>query len=322
MEKHVECLLGSDLLPWERDYFAALLPAFESRMGMVVRSWDKAGVLQGRRLWLIARDWRRALQAVPSRYKGKVFVSVLGVKPRPRWLGFINKPWNPRSDLSVQLLAHSPYAYRFLKEMDRIPEAGLNLVPLPGLLLETLKRQSSVLQIGNLSALASEANLAYLVSVAHYVSRLQVPVQFQVLEQGALVPHFHAMLKDLGLEKFFVPLSPTAGGMDVLIHAPSTAEHFLPVLWKGAQGIPVLSSDLPGIETLLSDGQDGFVIPVNEVKPMGELIARLVQNEDLRSALGVRLRQGLASRYPLDRILSLYEEIFFLRTPVQQKVAA
>jgi hypothetical protein len=322
MDKQLVCVLGSDLLPWERHYFEALLRAMESQVGVQVREQtSRAPLAPHTRLWVIARDWRDALSKLPGRHTGEIFVSVLGMRARPRWFGLFDRHWNPTPKLKVRLIAHSPYAFRFLKEMERIPSDNLLQLPLPGFMADISPRATGPLRVGCLSALNSDANLAFVISVAHYISEHRMPVQFHLSQKGALVGHFQAMVSDLGLQDYFRPLADDSA-MDVLLHAPLKSETFIPVLWKAAQGIPVLTSDVPGIEDLISDGQDGFIVAVNEVKPVGELIARLAENESLRSALGDKLRQSLAKRYPLDRVLEQYRSVFWPRTNVRQSAAA
>ncbi len=322
MEQNLECLMGGDLLPWERHYFMALLRALESQMGVRVRDLGGSEPLaQASRVWIIARDWRAALRQLPARHGGEVFVSVLGMRARPRWFGLFDRGWNPSSKLKVKLLAHSPYAHRFLKEMERVPSENLVELPLPGFMAEVRPRSRGPLRVGCLAALTSDANLAFLVSVAHYVSQHGVPVRFHVRQTGVLFAHLQAMIADLQLQDYFEPLDE-AHAMDVLLHAPLKSETFIPVLWEAAHGVPVLTSDVPGIEDLITDGQDGFVVPVNEVRPVGELITRLAENESLRAALGDKLRQSLAKRFPLDRVLEQYRTVLLPRARARQSAAA
>jgi glycosyltransferase involved in cell wall biosynthesis len=322
MEQNIECLMGGDLLPWERHYFMAFLRALESQMGVHVRDLSSSEPLaRDARLWVIARDWRSALARLPKHHTGNVFVSVLGMRSARRWFGLLDRHWNPSPRLNVCLLTHSPYAYRFLREMERIPTANLVELPLPGFMADVVARSNGPLRVGCLAALTSDANLAFLVAVAHYVSQHRMPVRFHVPQSGALFDHLRAMIEDLKLDDYFAPLAEDQA-MDVLLHAPLKSETFIPVLWQAAQGVPVLTSDVPGIEDLINDGHDGFVVPVNEVRPVGELIARLAENESLRRALGDRLRQGLAKRFPLDRVLEQYRAIFLPRVRAHQSAAA
>lgn len=302
MGNRVECVLGADLLPWERQYFAALLPALQTRFPIAIHSPTLApGVDPQSPVWILARDARAALMEMPRGHRGPVWTSVLAVQSRRRFFGIFPRAWNPRGDLKVGLLTHSPFATRFHRELERVPEAHVAPVALPGL-LEPVRPSASGLRVGFATALNSDANLNFLVSVAHYVAQVDSHIRFHVPFEGPLAGHLQRMISDLKLESSFEPFGE---GEDVnaLLFSPLKADQFLPVLWAAARGIPVLSTDVPGIEQVLSDGHDGFVIPVNEAKPVGELLVRLGQDTRLRESLGERLRQGVAKRFPLDRAL-------------------
>lgn len=328
MENRVECILGSDLLPWERSYFETLLHALESRVRLAITHYDLKAprrmlTLSARSpVWIITRDWRKLIKAVGRRHPAPVFVSALGSKPSERLLGFIRGSWNPRPRLDVRILAHSPFAYRFFRELEGLPVDRILQQPLPGFLAnETAHEPGQALRVGYLAPPGADANLNFLVTVAHYVSRTDSRFRFLVHLTEGQWEHLSCMAKDMGLEGVFEPVS-THWDMDVLIHTPLKSDHFIPILWMGARGVAVLATDVPGIEDLVSDGHDGFVVPVNEAKPLGELLVRLAQDSTLRQSLGAKLRQGLAKRFPLDRVMSQYQSLFLASNPAAAKEAA
>ncbi len=318
MPNPVHCRLHGDFLSWERHYLDAFLRGLETRASLRMGgTFSDDGPL-----WILTRDPRGALLDVPKGFRSPVFVSVLCFAPAPRWLGLFPRNWNPRADLDVRWIAHSDFTFRFLREMEGVSSDRLVHLPFPGLMLEPkTSEQDAPLRVGFLSALASDANLSFLMSVAHYVARIQPKTRFLVPESGRLSDHLTAMAQDLGLEGMFAPLEEGPSyGIDLLLFAPLKCEHFMPVLWTAGAGIPSIATDVPGIETLISDGHDGFILPVNDVKPVGELIARLAQDVTLRRSLGARLRQGLAKRLPMDRIFESYLSLFraeprFARAP-------
>lgn len=317
MRQPIECLVGEDLLPWEKLYFESFLGALGQELEF---AWIKkpAEVSGKSPVWILARQWRRLVKQLPKNLKTPVWVSVVGVEPAPRFLGFFSRGWNPAPHLDVRLITHSPFANRYLKEFEHVPESHLVALALPGILSDVQQVNSGTLRIGSLSPLNIEANLAFLVSVAHYLKERHVDFKFVLPAQGKLATHLQAMVKDLKLESHFETMGPDYA-MDVLLHAPWKSEHFVPVLWKAAQGIPVLSTDIPGIEELISDGHDGFILAVNEVRPVGELLCRLAENLSLRTSLGERLRQSLAKRFALDRVVEQYVKLF--RGPLSKSIA-
>ncbi len=320
MPKPVQYRLHGDFLSWERHYLDVFLKALETRGAA------PAGerLSEERPLWIVTRDPRGALQTVPKGFRPPVFISVLAFAPAPRFLGLFPRNWNPRRDLDVRWIAHSDFTYRSLLELEGVATDRLIHLPFPGLMAETQTlSDEGALRVGFLSALASDANLGFLVSVAHYVSRLRPEVRFRVPASGKLSEHLGRMTRDLGLEAMFENLDEGPHyGIGVLLFAPLKCEHFLPVLWSAGAAVPTLATDVSGIETLIADGHDGFILPVNEVKPVGELIVRLAEDPTLRRSLGARLRAGLAKRLPMDRLLDRYLSTFHTEPRAERPAVA
>ncbi len=311
MDQAIQCRIFDDCLPWERSYFEIFAGSLAESGNLTFVS-DSVATDPALPLWLVSRNWRAALKSVNKRHKGPVFVSLLEAQPADRWLGFFPRYWNPRADLKVCLIAHGNYSSRFFSEMERVPRGNLVDLALPGLMLplRSPSNTAAPIKVGCLVPPGVEANFNFIVSVAHFVSRAGARVQFMIPSAGSFTAHLEAMARDLGIESLFTRLTGTGEEVDLLLHAPLKAESFLPVLWLGGQGIAVVSTELPGVEAVLSDSRDGFILPVNEVRPMGELIVRLSEDATLRESLGVSLRQGLAKRFALDRIRSQYLTLF------------
>ncbi|MBY0371862.1 glycosyltransferase [bacterium] len=295
MESRVDCQLGSDLLPWEREYFSRWFTAFPQRS------------TGADTLWLVARDWRAALKQLPRRPL-RVFVSVLALPPKTGWFGLL-RAWNPRPDLNVTLVTHSSFASRYYREMEKVPDARLVEVPLPGLLEEAAPRPKAF-TVGCFSGLASDANIGLLTSVVHYVFERNPSIRFRVFGTGKLDKHLDRVAKDLGIGSVFTRENALPQGIDVLLKVDLKAEHFVPLLWCAARGIPAVVADFPGLDRLVIDGHEGFTVPMNETKPMGELLLRMAQNPSLSESLGIRWRESLAKRFPLDKSTEAIQRLF------------
>lgn len=305
--ENLEVRLADDLLCWERDYFSTLTPAL-----------TQTPVTQPT-LWIIARNWRQALKRLPRSTRGRVFVSVLGLPPRGGWFS-IFRNWNPRPDLDVRLLAHTPFALRYYAEMEKVPADRVVLAELPAYLEPPSERGAGPLVVGVMSHFASDANFGLLASVAHYVHAKDPSIRFEVIGGGALESHLDALLRDLGL----AGVSRAPGRMpefDVLLKVDLKAEHFLPFLWCAARGIPALTVDLPGADRYIVDNHDGFIVPMNEAKPLGELLLRFASQPGLAPALGAQWRQALAKRFALDRSLAALRALFQMPQPALQRAA-
>jgi glycosyltransferase involved in cell wall biosynthesis len=101
---------------------------------------------------------------------------------------------------------------------------------------------------------------------------------------------------ELGRASLFVLSSRREGFGMVLIEAMS-------------HGVPVISFDCPhGPREIITDGQDGLLVPPQSVKGLRAAITRLVEDDDLRETMGERAVEA-SHRYSADRIRSRWEDL-------------
>jgi len=71
-----------------------------------------------------------------------------------------------------------------------------------------------------------------------------------------------------------------------------------------ASGLPVVAADAPGVSDLLEGGEasGGIVVPRGDVTAFATALARLIDDEDLRCALGVRARARVEESFALEAV--------------------
>ncbi|WP_322815500.1 glycosyltransferase family 4 protein [Chloroflexus sp.] len=95
---------------------------------------------------------------------------------------------------------------------------------------------------------------------------------------------------------------------------PSRYEGFgLPVLEGMAAGVPVVSTDIPVINELIRDGEDGLLVPYNDTAALANAILRLLDDETLRTRIIAGGRRAIAERFAPQRlvtqVLAVYEQM-------------
>jgi glycosyltransferase involved in cell wall biosynthesis len=97
---------------------------------------------------------------------------------------------------------------------------------------------------------------------------------------------------------------------------PSTkrAEAFgLVALEASASGVPSIASDMPGVRTIVRDGDTGLLVTPGDVSSLRDAITLLLTQEDLRARLGfsarVRGEQTFAWDPLIDRLERTYESV-------------
>ena len=77
-----------------------------------------------------------------------------------------------------------------------------------------------------------------------------------------------------------------------------------------ACGLPVVSFTCPcGPRDIVTEGKDGFLVDLGDVKALAEKICVLIEDEALRKEMGVNARMNI-DRFDLDKIAQQWENVF------------
>lgn len=306
-------LFCPDLLPWEKEGLSALVGALETLFETRTVEMEELRPLrsiEGRGpFWLFAHRWERALNSLKFPPGTRVHVSVLSHPSTPSlWPALLWRRLRPLSP-SIQLVAHSPLCFRFLCEIGRLPQDRVRYLPLPIPPSPLKQGGRKEVVVGTLARFSADSNLNYLLSVAHYVVHRGQGARFRLLGSGPLEGHLRAIIRELGLSGSVEIAEGDVASLqdlDIFLYSPLQNTHFIPILLAGGAQLPVISTEIPGIEQFILDGKDGFLVPVNETKPMAELVLRLVGDESFRRGLGDRLRSRLMESYSPENIATAY----------------
>jgi glycosyltransferase involved in cell wall biosynthesis len=77
-----------------------------------------------------------------------------------------------------------------------------------------------------------------------------------------------------------------------------------------AIGLPVISTTVGSIPDVVIDGETGFVVPPRDAAALADRIARLLDDDELRSRMGVQGRSMVERRYSLERMLDRMEGVY------------
>lgn len=83
------------------------------------------------------------------------------------------------------------------------------------------------------------------------------------------------------------------------------------VLEAMAVGLPIIATDVRGNRDLVKSGENGYLVPVDDVEQTAIAIERLIDSEDLRRSMGEKSKQ-LVNQYDLQNIIPQMEEIYDL----------
>ncbi len=158
-----------------------------------------------------------------------------------------------------------------------------------------------------------------LVRVAARIHAEREDVHFVWVGAGSLEPAARALASQLGLDSHFHFLGERRDVPQIL-HAldcfvlPSRWEGFPIVLLEAmAAGLPVVATDIPGINEAVRSGEEGWLVPAGDLEALRSCIVDLVQNRDRAISFGRAGQEKVRKEFSIDSMLHsiglLYQEV-------------
>ncbi len=71
-----------------------------------------------------------------------------------------------------------------------------------------------------------------------------------------------------------------------------------------AVGRPMVTTDVPGCRDIVTDGVNGYLVPVKNVEKLAEAINALVTDKTLRTKMGIAARKKAFEEFSIDKVVS------------------
>jgi|WetSurMetagenome_2_1015567.scaffolds.fasta_scaffold24405_2 L-malate glycosyltransferase len=97
---------------------------------------------------------------------------------------------------------------------------------------------------------------------------------------------------------------------DIFLSVPSSDSSSISLLEAMACGLPVIVSDLPANHEWITDGWNGFIIPVRDPEKLAEAILQLIENPDLMRLFGKRNAQIVRDRADREKQMAHMEGLY------------
>ena len=163
-----------------------------------------------------------------------------------------------------------------------------------------------------------EKGLTFLINAFHLVVVKKPEVKLMMAGDGPLFSRIYDIVRQLGIEKNVVlkgrvphselPYLISAASICVL---PSLKEGMPYALLEAmACGKPVVGSDIPGINDVITHGENGILVPPKNPKALADAIMLLLEDENLRMKLGQNARRLMVEKYSWDTISEKIEKVY------------
>jgi glycosyltransferase involved in cell wall biosynthesis len=116
--------------------------------------------------------------------------------------------------------------------------------------------------------------------------------------------YFPGWLSENQLEKEF--------NRDAIVVVPSLIAEAFGLVAAEAQmaGLPVIASDIGGLNEIVKDGQTGFVIPAGQTSGLSEALTTLLGSSELRRKFGAAGRERAIELFGMQQCTAKYVELY------------
>ena len=154
------------------------------------------------------------------------------------------------------------------------------------------------------------------IQAATLVRRDRPESRFVVVGDGPLRPKFEELSRSLGLGDAMRFVGQIPEPLDLVrgFHVgviPSESEGFCnAILEYMACGVPVVATAVGGNPEMVCDGENGFLVPVGDVRQMAEKISFLLRQDALRKRMGIVNRARVARQFSVGRMVAAHETFY------------
>ena len=168
--------------------------------------------------------------------------------------------------------------------------------------------------VGTVGRIAVEKNQALLLRAA--APLLGPKTRLVVAGDGPLLPSLSELAAALGIARFVHLLGPRPdvpdllNALDAFVLCSNTEGLPLVIPEAMATGLPVVSTNVGGIPTVIDEGQTGFLIAVGDEEALRDRMARLRADPETSRACGSRARSAAVNRFSAERMQRDYLELY------------
>lgn len=145
-------------------------------------------------------------------------------------------------------------------------------------------------------------------------------VKLLIVGDGDLKSEYEALANEFGIDEHVIfcgrvsdDLLPAHYRLCDFLVLPSTTmgEAFGVVLLEAmASAKPVIASNLPGVRSVVADGDDGLLATVDDADDLAQQMQTLLENPQLRHEMGQNGRKKVETHYAWERIAPQLEDVY------------
>lgn len=170
--------------------------------------------------------------------------------------------------------------------------------------------------VGNIARLSIQKGQQYLIEAAALVIKQIKSIKFFIVGEGELEEKLIALVKEKGLEDYFVFTGyrndiPRMLSVFEILVMPSLFEGFsYATVEAQAAGVPVIATAVGGMRHSVTHGKTGLLIPPADPEALAEAILWMVEHPEETSQMGLAGKRRFNELFTTQRMIKETEEAY------------
>ncbi len=176
---------------------------------------------------------------------------------------------------------------------------------------------------GIVGRLTKIKNHGLFLEAARRVLETRTDTGFVIVGGGECEAELKALAGKLGIAQrvhflgFRTDTAPIYAALDAVLLTSDNEGTPVTLIEAGAAGLPVISTDVGAVRTVVLDGETGFVVPPGDAAQLAARLNRLLDDPELSRRLGAAGQRHVLANFSIERLCDtlgrLYEELVALK---------
>jgi glycosyltransferase involved in cell wall biosynthesis len=167
--------------------------------------------------------------------------------------------------------------------------------------------------IGSFSNFYPIKGVEYFIESIPVILKRKSNVKFLLVGDGILHKHLEKRVRNLGIQKNVVftgrrsNINALYSIVDISVNSSTTEGFSNAIIESLAMGVPVIATNVGGNPEAVTDGKNGFLVPVGEPKKIADAAIRIIDDTNLLSMMKINSRKIAVEHFDIKKMMSKLE---------------
>jgi glycosyltransferase involved in cell wall biosynthesis len=175
---------------------------------------------------------------------------------------------------------------------------------------------ADTVRVGMIARMSAEKNHPLLLRAMALLRNKSRSVHLLFAGDGPERPRLESMTQKMGLTSQvtflgeYRDIARLLASLDISVLVSSSESAPNSITESMAAGLPIIATRVGGISELISHGENGLLVPIDDPVQLADAIWYLADNPDVRERLGHNGREFAEQHFRLDNVCHLYEQLY------------